>query len=73
MYRFCAFFMLGMFVLGGQAVADQAIAPVEPPKVEGMVTESAPETEPVTPPRGAEDLPGYRGAQKPDLPEVKNP
>lgn len=71
MYRFCAFVLLGMLALGGQAAADRAIAPMDPSKIEGMVTEAAPdpETEPL--PQTTEELPGYRGAQKPDLPKGK--
>lgn len=70
MYRFCVFAWFALFVAGGQAAADRAVAPVDPPKVEGMVTAPAPEEEAVELPAEAEGLPDYRGAQKPDLPDV---
>ncbi len=71
MYRFLVFALLGMLAIGGHAAADRVIPPIDPPKTEGMVTEAAPdpETEPL--PQTTEELPGYRGAQKPDLPKAK--
>jgi|GEM_PF-2307314 len=78
MYRFCVLVGLALFVAGGQAAADRAIAPADPPKIEGpkiegMVTDPAPAEEAVAMPKEAEGLPDYRGAQKPDMPEVPSP
>jgi len=55
-------------------MADSGAAPVDPPKVEGMVTTPpAPSEEAVELPKEAEGLPDYRGAQKPKAPEVPGP
>ncbi|HEX2753153.1 MAG TPA: hypothetical protein VHP34_08655 [Alphaproteobacteria bacterium] len=71
MYLFLVFVLLGMLAIGGQAAADRAIPPMDPPKTEGMMTQAAPDSETESLQQTTEDLPDYRGAQKPDLPKAK--
>jgi len=74
MYRFCLFACLILLFAAPPVMADSGAAPVDPPKVEGMVTTPpAPSEEAVELPKEAEGLPDYRGAQKPKAPEVPGP
>ena len=72
MYRFMVFVLLGSLACG-PAMADRAVAPVAPPKVEGMVAEAPAEDN--TEPMGElpAEVPDYRGAQKPQMPKAAKP
>ena len=68
MYRLMVFVLLGMFCTA-PVFAELAVAPA----VEGMVAEAP--ADPQATPMGAlpDEVPEYRGAQKPDMPEAARP